>query len=220
MSRSEDFIKLLSQANLKIAYKDESFLMKMLGYILFFNKGFMTNYVTTIGNTVYFPTKKEDESIGTLAHEYVHAADSNKIGFPIFAFLYLFPQILSPFMLLLIPVNLVLAISLFALFLLPIPSYWRMKYEVRGYKMSLFVGNELAKERGFSSNDRRDYLLNYIISINKNFTGPGYYFMWPFGITKELEETVHNILTGDIFNEDGLYKEVAKALKATSSSNT
>ena len=218
MNRSKEFIKLLSKAKIKIAYKDESLLMKIIGYLLFFNKGFMTEYVTTLGNTVYFTTRKEENhgTLSTLAHEYVHAADSNKVGFPLFAFAYMFPQILAPLMLLLIPVNWILALVLFAVCSAPLPAYWRTKYELRGYKMSLFASNELAKERGMSLENRTKYLFEYVRDIEKNFTGPGYYFMWPFGVIRELDETVHNILSGDIFSEDSLYKEVADAFKLTS----
>ena len=42
---------------LKVEFKDESKFMKFLGVLLFFNKEFMSNYSTTIGNTVYFPSR-------------------------------------------------------------------------------------------------------------------------------------------------------------------
>ena len=44
--------------DIRIAFKDESFLMKLLGFLLFFTKEFMTRFTTTIGNTVYFPSRE------------------------------------------------------------------------------------------------------------------------------------------------------------------
>jgi hypothetical protein len=43
--------------SLQIAYKDSSWLMKLLGALLFFAPKFMTSYVTTIGYNVYFPNQ-------------------------------------------------------------------------------------------------------------------------------------------------------------------
>ena len=84
--------------NLKIKYKDESLFMKILGSLLFFNKSFMATYTTTIGSTIYFPSKKFVEeryysSILILLHELVHVQDGIKFNPIIFAMLYLSPQI-------------------------------------------------------------------------------------------------------------------------------
>src|SRR4030043_385107 len=85
--------------NLKIKYKDESLLMKILGKLMFFNKGFMTSYTTTIGSTIYFPNSnfvkaRPISSSVILLHELVHLYDNSKFTAPLFSFLYLFPQIL------------------------------------------------------------------------------------------------------------------------------
>ena len=74
--------------------------MKILGTILFFNKTFMTGFITTVGYTVYWPSREKLESSGlgalsTLAHEYRHAQDAKKITRVLFGFLYLLPQILA-----------------------------------------------------------------------------------------------------------------------------
>lgn len=85
----------------KLAYKDQSAFMKVLGFFMTaFNPGFMTDYTTTIGNTVYFPTQSFYEiqtraSFTVLAHEMVHMVDGQKNG-PLFKLSYLFPQILGP----------------------------------------------------------------------------------------------------------------------------
>ena len=83
-----------------IKYKDESFFMLILSYILFFNKKFKTNYTTTIGNTIYFPSKEavesnEDLYAQILAHELIHIQQKESYGAILYSFLYLFPQILS-----------------------------------------------------------------------------------------------------------------------------
>src|SRR3990167_3207757 len=88
------------QFDLKIAFKDESKFMKFLGALLFFNRKFMTTYSTTVGTTVYFPSKSwlnenRDRAARILAHELVHIDDAKDVGEIGFSYSYLFPQILS-----------------------------------------------------------------------------------------------------------------------------
>jgi len=160
--------------------KADSKLMRFLGKILFFTPNFMTRYTTTMGNTVYATDdlwkSNSAWALSTLAHEAQHAADKQRVGMVLFGFAYLLPQILAPLALLSL-----LAIwfsnawlwSLAALALLaPIPAAFRMIIERRGYLMSLCVtwwtfGEETAR----AGIPRR----------LKQFTGPAYYFMWPFG---------------------------------------
>src|SRR5208283_2209132 len=86
--------------NLQVKYKDQSTFMKILGKILFFNPSFMTSYITTIGDTIYFTTESYttqdslDASI-VLMHELVHMTDEKTYSKPLFAISYLFPQILA-----------------------------------------------------------------------------------------------------------------------------
>lgn len=89
----------------KIAYKDETPWMRVFAFFAMpFNQGFMTKYTTTLGQTVYFPSRSYYEgqpkaSFNVLAHEFVHMQDSSK--YPVwFQLSYLFPQILSPLLLL------------------------------------------------------------------------------------------------------------------------
>ena len=61
--------------NVKIAFKNESKLMCFLSHFLFFNKRFMTEYITVVGKTVYFPSsewlsKNRDSAAQTLCHEF------------------------------------------------------------------------------------------------------------------------------------------------------
>src|SRR3972149_2389369 len=165
--------------------------MKLISNILFFNKDFKTNFITTIGSTVYFPSRqyledrKSFNSIVIMAHEFVHASDSNKMGSLIFSFFLLFPM----------------------------PAFWRKKFELRGYKMSLFAMNELYKKNNLDENERKLKLEQSVDILNKNFITSAYYFMWPFGVKKELSETVYRIVSGDIFKDDIVYSHVYKALK-------
>lgn len=170
------FDKALAVANkhfpkLKIKYKDKSIFMKLLSYVLFFNKKFMTNYVTTIGNTIYYPSKEyinenEQRSIIILCHELMHL----KQYFFGFSFTYLLPQSLALFGLLGFA-NPYWFICL--LFLLPIPSITRFMYELEAYSITMYVQNKL----GLKTN------INNLVS---KFTGPDYYYMYP--IKSEMEK--------------------------------
>jgi hypothetical protein len=238
MSTAYDRLKRFEAALAKrlpgfaIEYKDESTLMKIIGAIMFFNKAFMTGFVTTIGYKVYFPTRTAVESmrgngrIGTLAHEYRHAKDASRLTRVLFGALYLFPQLLAimallswlvlgPLMLfgvmswswwLLIPL-------LSLLFFAPLPAPFRKKYELYGYKMSLFAENEFLKEAGVSSEDRLNYLKAMAERKNAHFTGANYYFMWPFGVEEDLLEAAEKIVSGQILKEDDIYGEIAAALQ-------
>lgn len=179
--------------NFEVKFKDESKFMKLLGMILFSNKFFMTNYITTIGQKVYWPSKEHYESnpessFKVLAHEAVHIFDSMKTPIQ-FNLGYLFPQILAlPMVLFPVLITLVacsvlspwwLLSLLLLVFLAPIPAPFRKKSEVRGYGMTLRV-----------SMWRYGSISNYMFQkIVDNFTGPNYYFMWPFKkqVEKELK---------------------------------
>lgn len=155
----------------RVRYKDSSRLMKLIGKILFFNKGFMTDYVTTIGRTVYFPNA-EAESWDVLAHEAVHALDYARR--PVrFTLGYLMPQLLA-----------VLAIGalgafvctwallalVFLLALAPFPSPWRLARERRGYRMTVAADCLKWGEKTVMADD-------YIHWLSDIYTGSGYYFM-------------------------------------------
>lgn len=219
LERFNKFTKLLSDklSGFKIKYKNESFLMKLISCILFFNKSFMTNYVTTLGYAVYFPSKEKirtspTSNMVTLSHEYVHASDANKYSRIIFSILYLLPQILF---LLIIPMSFIIGLwsLLFLCFLAPLPAYFRTKFEIRGYTMSLFSLNELMLEENKSEQHRKDRLNRFAERINKkHFKGPTYYFMWPFGVKNKLNTAIKNIISGDILKQDRIFREVRGAL--------
>lgn len=210
--------------SLQIKYKDQSLFMKLLGKILFFNPKFMTDYITTIGDTVYFPSKTKLESchdysqIVVLAHEYQHICDSQgffkKLWYNIS---YLFPQILF------LPFLVVAIISIFfstiigiiffilaAIYLFPWPAIGRKYWELRGYTMSLFMLNAIHdKMWGNTNNDCRDSILSSQIQYyNSQFTSSAYYFMWPSGVLIELQSAKKDIISGKIFDSNNLYREI------------
>jgi len=97
----KDFTTLLQKQipELKVSYKDKSAIHKVLGFLLRpVNPGYMTDFVTTLGTNVAFPSEKDykartQASFNVLAHEFVHACDYKKS--PVwFSLMYLFPQIL------------------------------------------------------------------------------------------------------------------------------
>jgi len=236
MDRFSKFAKILSGYlnGFRVKFKDESALMKFIGKLMFFNKAFMTRFVTTIGYIVYFPSRVNLETRGegstrTLAHEYRHAKDAKKFTRVLFSLLYLFPQILAVpgaiaaiTSIVWIPLMIfgvlswswwLLPILLTLLFAAPIPAPPRAYFEFKGYSMSLFAENELMKERGIEPEER--ILALYILAehYNKQFTGSNYYFMWPFGVEKKLKEIADKVVSEEILKEDDIYPETAEALR-------
>ena len=71
--------------------KRNSFLMKCLSKLLFFNKEFMTRYITVIGAKVYVPQmpwkpNAPYTACEVMAHEWVHMKDGKAFG-PLFKFI-------------------------------------------------------------------------------------------------------------------------------------
>ena len=158
----------------KIRYKDQSWLMKAIAKLLFFNKSFMIDYTTTIGSTVYFPSErwiKSSSSTKVLAHELVHIRDRKKIPF-LFECIYLFPQtlaIFSFFAILSVNNEWWLVCLFFVLFLTPLPAYGRAVYESRAYAMNMFFMRVMSEG---------DY--NPLIDLDRyvdQFVGSGYFYM-------------------------------------------
>lgn len=191
----------------EIIEKEKSWLMKALSILLFFCKNFMTQYITTIYPKIYFP--KDQTVINTkntpweiffyldiLCHEFQHLKDRKKYWI-FFNLIYLFPQILV--------VGVLLAMFLspwFLLFLLclaPIPAIGRAWIEFRGYSVSLGVFYWLSGD-----------VVDIDFILNK-FTGPDYYWMWPFrNQLKKRFETVINQLKEEKLSF--LMKEIQKML--------
>ncbi len=192
--------------SLKIKYKDQSWFMKLIGLLLFFNKSFMTSFTTTIGSTVYFPSEsitktRPVSAAAVLLHELVHIADAKKYTMPLFALMYLSPQILSLLCLPLFLVSWKIALPLVILFALPIPSYFRMYFEKRAYLVSLYCINALGNRLNF-----KPLLATQEESYLKNFADSSYYFMWPFSnLKKEFDDGVALIKDGKRPFEDPIF---------------
>tara|TARA_Y100000034_G_scaffold2384_1_gene2935 strand:- start:145 stop:783 length:639 start_codon:yes stop_codon:yes gene_type:complete len=158
----------------EILSKKESLLIKIVSKLLFFNKKFLTSYVTTLYPKVYVPElpwreKDHVAAMATLAHEYVHLKDRKRMWL-FFNFLYLFPQNLALFALLGV-FNPWWYLCLF--FLLPIPSPTRAWLEFRGYRMTLAVWAHFLQKKLDTGN-----FVNSI--VDRNFAGSAYYWMFPF----------------------------------------
>lgn len=201
--------------DLQIKYKDQSWFMKLIGALLFFNKSFMTSYTTTIGSTIYFPNEafvksRPVSATIVLLHELVHVYDAKKHTWILFSLLYLTPQI---FVLLCLPLFLIswkIALPLVILFFLPIPSYFRMYFEKRAYLTSLYAINELANRLNFKPilSSQEDFFL-------KQFKDSSYYFMWPFNnLQKDFDEGVTKIKEGKRPFEDPVFDILDKLIAA------
>lgn len=191
--------------NVNLAFKDESKFMKLISKLMFWNKDFMTRFTTVIGDTIYFPNKtfltaRPVSSVITLLHETVHIYDAHRLNKLLFYFLYSTPQSL----LLLLPIILFLSWKLsllFIIFALPIPSYFRMKYEKRAYMASLYTMNVLNKKYNYNIDlkAQKDFYL-------ENFKDSSYYFMWPFSnIDKEFEDALVKMQSGERPFEDEVF---------------
>lgn len=76
-----------------IKLKSESWIMKFISYLLFWQrKTFMENYCTTIGRVMYVPTETPDNV--TLEHELIHVYDyqSAPVLF-VWSYLFLLPSV-------------------------------------------------------------------------------------------------------------------------------
>lgn len=203
-----------------IKFKDESRFMKFIGILLFFNKNFMTNYITTIGNTIYFPTQKtiEDDltlnKLKVLSHELRHIHDSSPWYKAIFYNIgYLFPQILAPFMLLFCIMYWWLGLSLFVIMLLPWPAPFRKMIEIRGYSIDLLVSNIILKKLGANETTRVLVLNQYVYDIDDQFTTSAYYYMWPFGVKRQLSNKIKDITSGKFSQEDEFAEYIQNSIQ-------
>lgn len=195
--------------SLKIKFKDQSLFMKFLGFLLFFNKDFMTSFTTTVGSTIYYPSEdymknKPITSFVILLHELIHVIDFNKNKL-LFIFLYLFPQILALLALPALLFSWKLAI-LFLLFLLPLPSYFRMKYERKAYAVSLYVINKLSIKKNFKAelSVQKDNYISY-------FKNNDYYYMWIFkSIDSNFNDYLSRIEKGERPFEDASFDIIDK----------
>ena len=196
----EDFIKINIPGS-EIRSKKQSTMMKILSKLMFFNKRFMTGYVTTWYPHIYVPklpwrVHNDAPAIATLAHEWVHLYDRKRLGW-LFNFLYIMPQCFFIFGLLAFWSPWFL---LFFLFLLPIPSPGRAWAEFRGYRMSIAVYYWLSGQK---------VDLKWIVD---QFVSSNYYFMWPFRgyLMKKFQKEFEKIKNNELSTELQVIHDVIK----------
>lgn len=146
-----------------------------------FNPEIDSRYLTQVLNECWIPPHileySDTDFLATLAHETMHERD-RKSWTSLGAFLtYGTPQILAVFSLLSF---LALGFGLgwlaclgFLLFLLPIPAPGRMWMELRAYRVNMLFLRHVHQSEDF-------YLKAMAEHFAGQFTGAGYYFMWPF----------------------------------------
>lgn len=178
--------------SLQIKYKDQSTFMRWLGKLMFFNPDFMTEYVSTIGHTVYFPSQdyvqnNPQDANTVFIHECTHMYDENRVGSVWYTLSYLFPLILMPVFLVLILVLSGKWLALLALlWLAPLPAPWRAHFERRAYFVQMYVDYVMYKD-----DPAADGAL-----FNSWFKDGSYYWMWPFGLDQEFAQEAVNVKAG------------------------
>jgi hypothetical protein len=165
----------------KLKYKDESWFMKLLGKLLFFVPGFMTRFTTTIGTTVYFPSRKwvedkPDTCMAIISHEFIHMWDRGvllrRYKLDLFSLGWLSPQIFGMFSLLSVLAMFDLRFLSFLSFLIftaPWSSKWRTHWESNGYAMTMIFYAFTSGIR-YNAQEAAD-------SLSEEFTSRNYYWM-------------------------------------------
>lgn len=199
---------------LQIKYKDNSLFMKILGKLMFFNSSFMKTFTNTIGNTIYFPSQQYTidnpvESNIILLHELVHMYDLKKKGNLFYSLLYMFPQCLVLLFLPLLFLSWKIALIGSLISLAPIPAYFRMQDEKRGYLCSMYTAHVYGKKYNFT-----DERLQKMLDSNKEqyvneFYNSSYYFMWPFkSIKSDFDKAANRIKAGLKPFDDDVFKMI------------
>jgi hypothetical protein len=209
----EMYETLVVAENVTIRYKDEARGMRLVGKTMFWAREFMTEVVTTIGSVVYFPSRKwveEDyERAWTLlSHELVHVEDYQSKGKWRWLFFatYAMPQGLAILALLAIVLKAWWPL-VFLGCLAPLPAPWRKHAEMRGYAMNMAV--YFWAHGGGIPQDLKEEITSY-------FTGPLYFFMWPFkrSAANEVGQWSKRVLCDEIFECGPIYGRIQKMVKA------
>lgn len=188
----------------EIKPKSSSWLMKAIGWLFSVTRispEFMTRYITTIGNTVYYPddmlNNPDSESmLRVVVHETVHVADSKTFTGPLFNFLYLFPQSLALLSLLSLLAVFKLGFLwclLFLLCLAPIPAPFRYWFELRAYRTSILFARK---------NDKLtdEQMIPIYEWIESQLCTNLYYWTWPF------PKTVRKHLINEDWMNEGIFR--------------
>ena len=129
-------------------------------------KGYLTDYVTTIGSTIYVPLDWDERTLAdryaTLRHELVHVRQFRRYGLLVMAIAYLF---------------------------LPLPmglAWCRMRLEQEAYAESMRAAFEIGGAAAL------DELREHVI---KQFVSAAYAWMWPFrdSVSRWYDDTARSI---------------------------
>jgi hypothetical protein len=177
--------------DLKIQYKEQSWLMQWLSFPAF-------------GDTIYFNekfTKCHPISASViLLHELVHVYDQKRVGKIPFAISYLLPQILFICLLLMmIIVSWKIILPMFVLCILPFPAIFKMHWEKRAYLSSFYILQILGKRMQFDPHlqAQEDIFLKYFHTS----------YLWPFhDIDREFDKARELAAAGQRPFEDPLFE--------------
>ena len=192
---------------IQVKPKSSSTLMKAVGWFFAVTKispEFMTKYITTIGNTVYFPDEmlanpNAESMTRVVTHESIHVADSKRLSMALFGFLYLFPQSLGLLALLsLLAVWKVgfLWCLLFLVCLAPIPAPFRYWFELRAYRTQILF----SRKQDNLTDEQMPYVYEW---IENQLCTNLYYWTWPF------PSFVRKHLKDESWMHTGDYKKIA-----------
>lgn len=163
------------------------------------------NTTITVAPRVYMPLNiHEAPEIAwrVLAHEYIHLCQAQTDSRLLFMLKYSFPQCLA--LLSLIGFLLNPYFLLFLLFILPLPAYYRMRYEMEGYLMSIAVNYW---RTGYVSSAQR-------ADVKAVFKSGTYYYMWPFKhwVDRKVNTEIQKLESGEYDDRPG-YCDVYKLIK-------
>jgi hypothetical protein len=142
----------------KVVPKEDSFLMKAIGVFLMIitfgaMRKFMTDFVTTIGDTIYVPDGWSGRApiprVATLRHEAVHIRQKNRYGSFMFSLRYIW---------------------------WPLPAVYamgRLRIEQEAYEESLRAYMELVGPSILQDKQYREHIISH-------FTGANYFWTYPF----------------------------------------
>lgn len=215
----KEVVEYAAGLGVEIAPKEDSWLMRRINNIIgFFNPGFMDNFITTIGKTVYFPKAMlgpdQNESVwSVMPHETQHGMQFKRLTLFGAALVYLFPHWLALLSLLALGAiwgdwgYLLCLINL--VWLAPWPAPGRKWMEMQGYALTLLVMYEEYRARGYEDEVT---VPPYVI---RQFTGPNYYFMWPSKsrVQAELNEWLEKVKDGRIDKELPIAADFRKILR-------
>lgn len=187
-----DEVVRLYQPNVKIVWKDDSKLMKILFYVSFmfiWNKGFMTKYITVVGSKIYVPkyswmNKPDHSKLSTIIHEGLHLWDNHTN--PLWQVAYFMPQVAF----LLLGMILGIFVSPWCLLIclgivIPLPAPWRFDYEVRAYRLNLMM-----RRRVFGWQPDSQIYCDYYEHCVEQMTKHWYFYAMPFDkiVRKHLDK--------------------------------